>query len=49
MNARFDIAVYVDDLTLCAPSGYLMDSTVLAVKIDFEVTNIDQLHWLLGI
>jgi hypothetical protein len=46
---QFYIAVYVDDLTLYGPPGYLMDTTVLALDTEFEVTNMGQLHWLLGI
>jgi hypothetical protein len=43
------IDVYVDDLTLYGPPGHLMDTTVLALETEFEVTNMGQLHWLLGI
>jgi hypothetical protein len=46
---QFYIAVYIDDLSSYGPLGYLMDTTVLALEIDFEVTNMGQLHWLLGI
>jgi hypothetical protein len=46
---QFYIAVYVDDLTLYGPPGHLMDTTVLALETEFEVTNMGQLHWLLGI
>jgi hypothetical protein len=31
------------------PPGHLMDTTVLALETEFEVTNMGQLHWLLGI
>jgi hypothetical protein len=46
---QFYIAVYVDDLTLYGPPGYLMDPTILALEIEFEVTNMGQFDWLLGI
>jgi hypothetical protein len=46
---QFYIGVYVDDLTLYGPPGHLMDTTVLALETEFEVTNIGKLHWLLGI
>jgi hypothetical protein len=46
---HFYIAVYVDDLTLYGPPGHLMDTTVLALEREFEVTNMGQLHLLLGI
>jgi hypothetical protein len=44
---QFYIAVYVDDLTLYGPPGHQMDTTVLALETEFEVTNMGQLHWLL--
>jgi hypothetical protein len=46
---QFYIAVYVDDLTLSRPPGHLIDTTILALETEFEVTNMGQLHWLLGI
>jgi hypothetical protein len=46
---QFYIAVYVDDLILYGPPGHLIDTTVFALDTEFEVTNIGQLHWLLGI
>jgi hypothetical protein len=49
MSDQFYIAVYVDDLTLYGPPGYQMDTTVLALETEFEVTNMGQLDWLLGI
>jgi hypothetical protein len=41
---QFYIALDVDDLTLYGPPGYLMDTTVLALDTEFEVTNIGLLH-----
>jgi hypothetical protein len=41
--------MYVNDLTLFGPHGYLIDTTILALEREFEVTNMGQLHWLLGI
>jgi hypothetical protein len=46
---RFYIAVYVDDLTLYGQPGHRMDTTVLLLETEFEVTNIEQHYWLLGI
>jgi hypothetical protein len=46
---QFYIAVYVNNLTIYRPPGHLMDTTVLALSREFEVTNMGQLHWLLGI
>jgi hypothetical protein len=46
---QFYTAVYVDDLTLYGPPGHLKDTTVLVVVTEFEVTNMGQLYWLLGI
>jgi hypothetical protein len=40
---EFYIAVYVDDLTLNRPPRHLMDTTVLALNTEFEVTNMGQL------
>jgi hypothetical protein len=48
-SEQFNIGVYVDDLTLYGLPGYLIDTTVLALETEFEVTNMGQLHWLLGI
>jgi hypothetical protein len=45
----FYIVVYVDDLSLYGLPGHLMDTTVLALKIELEVTNMGQLHWFMGI
>jgi hypothetical protein len=46
---KFYIAMYVNDLTLYGPPGHLINSTVLALETEFEVTNMGQLYWLLGI
>jgi hypothetical protein len=46
---QFYIAMYNDDLTLHRPPQYLMDTTLLALETEFEVTNMGQLYWLLGI
>jgi hypothetical protein len=46
---QFYIAVYVDNLTLYGLPGHLMDTTVLALETEFEVTIMGQLHWVLGI
>jgi hypothetical protein len=46
---QFYIAMYVDNLTVYRPLGHLIDTTVLALETEFEVTNMGQLHWLLRI
>jgi hypothetical protein len=46
---QFYIAVYVEDLTLYGLRRRLMDTTVLAVETALKVTNMGNLHWLLGI
>ena len=43
------IAISVDDLTFWGESGTLMDSTKELLKTEFEVTDLGNLHWLLGI
>ena len=43
------IAIYVDDITLFGPSGSLMTSTKASLKREFEVSDMGDLHWLLGI
>lgn len=45
----FFIAVYVDDLTLYGPPEQLMETTVNALKKEFQVTDMGDLNWLLGI
>jgi hypothetical protein len=46
---QFYITVYVDNMTFNGPPRYPMDTTVLNLETEFEVTNIGQLHWLSGI
>jgi hypothetical protein len=41
--------MYVDDLTLYGSPEHLMDTTVVALDPEFEVTNLGQLYWFLGI
>jgi hypothetical protein len=48
-TGRLFISIYVDDITLFGPSGKLMDSTKAALKQEFEVTDLGDLHWILGI
>jgi hypothetical protein len=43
------ITMYANDLTLYEPPGHLIVTTVLALEKEFEVTNMEQLNWLLGI
>ena len=43
------IAIYVDDLSLWGAKGLLMDSTKQLLKSEFQVTELGDLHWLLGI
>jgi hypothetical protein len=37
------------NLPLYGPRGPLMDTTILALETEFDVNNMGQLHWLLGI
>src|SRR5258706_12942768 len=43
------IAVYVDDLSLFGPKGRVMDNLKDLLKSKFKVTDLGDLHWLLGI
>src|SRR5258706_5952449 len=43
------IAVYVDDLSLSRPKGRVMDNLKDLLKSEFKVTDLGDLHWLLGI
>ena len=43
------IAVYVDDLSLFGPKGPVMDNLKDLLKWEFKVTDLGDLHWLLGI
>src|SRR5258706_14368636 len=43
------IAVYVDDLLLFGPKGPVMDNLKDLLKSEFKVTDLGDLHWLLGI
>ena len=43
------IAIYVDDLSLCGPKGPVMDNLKDLLKSEFKVTDLGDLHWLLGI
>jgi hypothetical protein len=43
------MTIYVDNLTLYGLPRQLMDSTVFGVNTRFGVTNMAQLHRLLGI
>src|SRR5258706_3314807 len=45
----FFIAVYVDDLSLFGPKGLVMDNLKDLLKSEFKVTDLVDLHWLLGI
>ena len=44
----FFIAIYVDDITRFGPPSNLIDSTKDLLKLEFQVTDIGDLHWLLG-
>lgn len=46
---NFFIAVYVDDLTLFGPPGLLMSRVKCQLKSEFAITDMGDLHWLLGI
>jgi hypothetical protein len=43
------IAIYVDDLSLFGQSGSLFDTTIQLLKTEFNVKDMGDLHWLLGI
>src|SRR5258705_5777456 len=43
------IAVYVDDLSLFGPKGLVIDNLKDLLKLEFKVTDLGDLHWLLGI
>src|SRR5258705_13806429 len=43
------IAVYIDDLLLFGPKGPVMDNLKDLLKSEFKVTDLGDLHWLLGI
>src|SRR5258705_13899332 len=43
------IAVYVDELSLFGPKGRVMDTLKDLLKSEFKVTDLGDLHWLLGI
>jgi hypothetical protein len=43
------IAVYVDDITIYGPANSTMDSIKRALKSEFQVTDLGDVHWLLGI
>jgi hypothetical protein len=39
----------VDDIRLYGPGGAMMNNVKNTLKSEFEVTNLGDLHWLLGI
>lgn len=43
------IAIYVDDLSLFGKTGTLYDTTIQLLKSEFDVKDMGDLHWLLGI
>src|SRR5258705_8130025 len=43
------IALYVDDLSLFRLKGPIMDKVKDLLKSEFKVTDLGDLHWLLGI
>ena len=45
---QFFIAVYIDDITLWGSGGSLMSSTKQLLKKEFKVTDMGDLHYLLG-
>ena len=48
-NNLLFIAVYVDDLWLFGPKGLVIDNLKDLLKSEFKVTDLGDLHWLLGI
>ena len=49
MNNVLFIAVYVDNLSLFGPKGPVMDKFKDLLKLEFKVTDLGNLYWLLGI
>jgi hypothetical protein len=45
----FFIAIHVDDITLYRPGSLMMQNVKTTLKSKFEVMNLGDLHWLLGI
>jgi hypothetical protein len=45
----FLIAIYIDNITLYSPNGPMMIKVKNTLKSEFEVTDLGNLHWLLGI
>jgi hypothetical protein len=45
----FFIAIYVDDITLYSPGGPMMNNVKNTLKSEFDVMDLGDLHWLLGI
>ena len=43
------IAIYVDDISIFGPSDSLTERIISALQTEFEVKDLGQLHWLLGI
>ena len=43
------IAIYIDDLTLYSSPSKFIEDTIDSLKIEFEVTDLGTVHWLLGI
>ena len=43
------IAIYVDNLSLFGPKGLVMDNLKDLLKLEFKVTDLGDLYWLLGI
>ena len=44
----FFITIYMDNITLFGPPGNLIDSTKDLLKLEFQVTDMGDLYWLLG-
>ena len=45
---QFFLAVYIHDITLWGSAGNLMTSTKQLLEKEFEVTDMGDLHWLIG-
>jgi hypothetical protein len=45
----FFIAIYADDITLYGPGSPMMKNIKNTLKSEFEVTDLGDYHWLLGI
>jgi hypothetical protein len=46
---EFFIGIYVNNITLYGPGSPMMTNIKTTLKSEFEITDLGDLHWLLGI